>query len=71
MASRFHSEFPEKKISGPGRGPVQKAGLSGKGKMPGEKTANWKSPGPTKGSNFNRKMKSPVVKTRAKKHGVD
>ncbi len=74
MASRFHSEFPEKRVTAPAKGPVNKHGPKGaeaSGMRLKEKTANWKTPSPTKGSNFNRRTKMPVLKAKPKKAGVD
>ena len=70
MASRYYTEFPERKVSPPA--PARSPG--GTADKPGaiqERTAPWPKPGPTWGSSFNRKTKAAVVKTRAAKHGVD
>ena len=36
-----------------------------------ERTAAWPTPGPTWKTSFNVKTRVPVVKTRARKHGID
>jgi len=47
-------------------------GSSGGGRgSGGEKTANWPTPTPSPGVGFNRRTNWPVVKTRAKKAGID
>lgn len=70
MASRYYSEFPERKVSAPS--PVaSREGVSAKPGAISERTAPWPKPGPTWGSSFNRKTNAAVVKTRAAKHGVD
>lgn len=74
MASRFAPQSP-RPIH---KAPVARAGRSGTpgaeatGRKISERTAAWPAPGPMrKGGGFNRKTKADVVKTRAKKAGVD
>ena len=70
MASRYHSSFAEKKVRAP-KGP--KPGLGGEAPSSAplrETTAAWPMAGPMGPMPFNRGMKTPVVKTTAKKHGV-
>ena len=74
MASRYHSKFKERKVGKGGARPAP-----GKTGDPGtettgalsERTASWPVPGPQWGSSFNRATRVPVVKTRAKKGGID
>lgn len=67
MANRY-----AKNLEGSGSGAtVAKSGTSQKVSMPGERTAAWPTPGPVWASSFNRKTRVPVVKTRARKHGLD
>ena len=44
---------------------------SGKAGTVTERTAAWPAPGPVWATSFNRKTRVPVVKTRARKHGID
>lgn len=72
MASRHHSNTnrPLDRIEGPGlRNGVP--GVEKAGTKLSEKTANWPDPGPHWDTSFNRATKVPVVKTRAKKGGLD
>lgn len=74
MASRYFSEFKEKRIGGPkttpAPGPKGQAGWEAAKTRVTERTAAWPTPGPTrKGSIFNRK-RMPTVKTAAKQAGV-
>ena len=75
MASRYFSEFPEKRISKAGTPPpMGKGGTLGAeaaGRKITERTAAWPSPGPTPGIGFNRKTRAHVVKTTAKRAGLD
>ena len=73
MANRYFSEFPEKKLpTGKKKVNSPTRGSSGGGKgSGGEKTANWPTPTPSPGVGFNRRTNWPVVKTRAKKAGID
>lgn len=67
MANRY-----AKNLEGAGRGAtVAKAGTSPKVSMPGERTAAWPTPSPVWKTSFNRSTRVPVVKTRARKHGID
>lgn len=74
MASRFAPQSPRPLH----KAPVARAGTSGTPgaeaarRAIGERTAAWPTPGPMRtGGGFNRKTKADVVKTRAKKAGLD
>ncbi len=71
MASRYYTQFKQKKAGASGGG--QKPGYEGTSPSASvsEKTANWPgAAGPVDSAGFNRKTKYPVVKTTAKKQGV-
>ena len=70
MASRYFSDFSDKKITAPTHRSSKSKG--GPALWNGnEKVPDWKPAGKGWGSSFNRKTKMPVVKTRAKKQGID
>jgi hypothetical protein len=71
MAGRWYSEFDQRKVGASGSSPAPKAGPDNKPKIT-ETEVNWPGPpGAAPGVGFNRKTKWPVVKTRARKAGVD
>ena len=75
MAARHYSPFAERKVTSPSKGaPPGKDGVPGdeaKGRAIGEKTAAWPDPTPHWKGSFNRATRVPVVKTRARKGGID
>ena len=73
MASRYFSEFKQKKLTAP-KGPST-APQGSTGEMPpkgpvSETTAAWPEAGPCGPAPFNKTTKWPVVKTSARKYGV-
>lgn len=70
MPNRYYSPFSQLKTGRSGK-PVERPGKKKDAPEVKERTANWPTPGPTWAGSFNRSTKVPVVKTRAKKHGID
>lgn len=70
MASRYHSDFSDKKITAPS-GPKGSKGAAKKLWDGKERTASWPSAGKGWGSSFNRATRVPVVKTRPAKQDID
>lgn len=72
MPNRWYTPFEQLKTkrSKPGNS-MERPGTKKGAPDVKEKTANWPTPGPTWAGSFNRETKVPVVKTRAKKHGID
>lgn len=70
MASRYFSEFKEKKLAAKGRRPTGPKGVAPTASIT-ERTARWPDPTPHWATSFNRTTKVPVVKTRTKKGGID
>lgn len=72
MPNRWWSTIAERKTGRSGTGnSMERPGKKKGAPDVAEKTANWPTPGPTWAGSFNRETKVPVVKTRAKKHGID
>ena len=73
MASRYFTEFAERKVSKGGARPSPGSkGTPGREAAGGaltERTANWPTPGPMRGAGFNRTTKMPTVKVAAKSAG--
>lgn len=70
MASRFYSEFSERKTRALAKPPTTPKGSKSPGGSVSETTANWPSAGPSGSPGWNRKSKVPIVKTYAKKMGL-
>jgi len=77
MAARVYSQFSERKVASPGKGPAAGTpgtpGAEAAGKTPPTKTAPWPASGPGRasGSGFNKTTKARVVKTTPHRIGVD
>ena len=72
MASRYYTDFSERKVSDPSGRPRAKKGTKGAeaaGTRLSDTPKGWPKPGPTWGNGFNRKTKTPVVKTSVVRHG--
>ena len=69
MASHFYTPFSQlKKKAGPR--PSTKAGVQATEGAVSERTAAWSTPGPTGGSGFQRKTKTPRVKAHPASSGL-
>ena len=70
MASRFYSEFSERKTRARGTPPAARRGAKPSGGAVSETTAAWPSAGPAGSTGWNRKSKVPIVKAYTKKMGL-
>lgn len=75
MSARPYSQFKERRIQSPGRGPAAgrkgTPGAEASGTTPPMKTADWPTVAARGGSRFNATTKMPVVKTTPKSLGID
>jgi len=68
MASHYHTEFSQKKVTA-GKPPGARKGVAAERSMP-MRTAKWSAPGPA-GSGFSRMKKgTPVLKAYVTKRGI-
>ena len=70
MASRFYSEFKERKTRALAKPPKTPQGSKPSGGPVSETTVNWPSAGPSGGPGWNRKWKVPILHSHPKKQGL-